>query len=208
MNSTLPCRFTSNPIQISCIAIFLGNGKAIFKTSFLNAIQQPKYEFRIQFLRKPFFELCRWKNYLCKTLKSASTILQSDTTKSNVSRYSLITSNLLGSDVSNIDILAKDSEPQIISSMCTVFAESEIVSLLAQDVSKESVAAGILQSIANRSASMLSRIDIVDEVAFTGGVAKSKVLVNMLEKVINKKIYISEDSQIIGALGAAIIGYK
>lgn len=49
---------------------------------------------------------------------------------------------------------------------------------------------------------MLSRIDIVDEVD------KNKVLVNMLEKVINKKIYISEDSQIIGALGAAIIGYK
>ena len=49
---------------------------------------------------------------------------------------------------------------------------------------------------------MLSKIDIVDEVD------KNKVLVNMLEKVINKKIYISEDSQIIGALGAAIIGYK
>ena len=71
-----------------------------------------------------------------------------------------------------------------------------------------SMVAGIVQSIANRSSSMLSKIDIVDEVAFTGGVAKSKVLVNMLEKVINKKIYISEDSQIIGALGAAIIGYK
>lgn len=55
---------------------------------------------------------------------------------------------------------------------------------------------------------MLSRIYIVDEVDFTGGVAKSKVLVNMLEKVINKKIYMSEDSQIIGELGEAIIGYK
>lgn len=55
---------------------------------------------------------------------------------------------------------------------------------------------------------MLSRIYIVDEVDFTVGVAKSKVLANILEKVINKKIYISEDSQIIGALGAAIIGYK
>lgn len=134
--------------------------------------------------------------------------IMNDKCAAGTGRFLQITSNLLGSDVSNIDILAKDSEPQIISSMCTVFAESEIVSLLAQDVSKESVAAGILQSIANRSASMLSRIDIVDEVAFTGGVAKSKVLVNMLEKVINKKIYISEDSQIIGALGAAIIGYK
>ena len=55
---------------------------------------------------------------------------------------------------------------------------------------------------------MLSRIYIVDEVDFTGGVAKSKVLANILEKVINKKIYMSEDSQIIGELGEAIIGYK
>ena len=64
------------------------------------------------------------------------------------------------------------------------------------------MSAGILQSIANRSASMLSRIDIVDEVD------KNKVLANILEKVINKKIYMSEDSQIIGELGEAIIGYK
>ena len=55
---------------------------------------------------------------------------------------------------------------------------------------------------------MLSRIYIVDEVDFTGGVAKSKVLANILDKVINKKIYMSEDSQIIGELGEAIIGYK
>ena len=68
--------------------------------------------------------------------------------------------------------------------------------------------AGILRYISNRSASILSRIYIVDEVDFTGGVAKSKVLANILEKVINKKIYMSEDSQIIGELGEAIIGYK
>ena len=68
--------------------------------------------------------------------------------------------------------------------------------------------AGILRYISNRSALMLSRIYIVDEVDFTGGVAKSKVLANILEKVINKKIYMSEDSQIIGELGEAIIGYK
>lgn len=49
---------------------------------------------------------------------------------------------------------------------------------------------------------MLSRIYIVDEVD------KNKVLANILEKVINKKIYMSEDSQIIGELGEAIIGYK
>lgn len=134
--------------------------------------------------------------------------IMNDKCAAGTGRFLQITSNLLGSDVNNIDSLAVGSEPQIISSMCTVFAESEIVSLLAQDVSKESVASGILQSIANRSASMLSRIDIIDKVAFTGGVAKSNVLVNMLENIINRNIYVSEDSQIIGALGAAVIGYK
>lgn len=134
--------------------------------------------------------------------------IMNDKCAAGTGRFLQITSNLLGSEVSNIDKLAQNSEPQIISSMCTVFAESEIVSLLAQDVSKESVASGILQSIANRSASMLSRIDIVDEVAFTGGVAKSNILVNMLEHIIKKNIYIADDSQIIGALGAAVIGYK
>lgn len=139
---------------------------------------------------------------------NVTNFIMNDKCAAGTGRFLQITSNLLGSEVSSIDKLAQGSEPQVISSMCTVFAESEIVSLLAQDVSKESVASGILQSIANRSASMLSRIDVVDEIAFTGGVAKSKVLVNMIEDIMNRKIYISEDSQIIGALGAAVIGYR
>ncbi len=54
------------------------------------------------------------------------------------------------------------------------FAESEIVSLLAQNISTGEVAAGILKSIANKSASMLARGEVIDEVAFTGGLAKVK----------------------------------
>lgn len=139
---------------------------------------------------------------------NVSNFIMNDKCAAGTGRFLQVTSNLLGSDVENIDKLAKDAVPQDISSMCTVFAESEIISLLAKNVSKESIAAGILQSIANRSNSMLSRIDLIDEIAFTGGVAKSNILVTMIEKVLNKKIFIAEDTQIIGALGAAIIGYK
>ncbi len=134
--------------------------------------------------------------------------MMNDKCAAGTGRFLQITSNLLGSDISQIDEMAKDNKPILISSMCTVFAESEIISLLAQNTSKETIASGILLSIANRSSSMLSKINIEDEVAFTGGVAKSKELVRMLEKTINKKIYIYEDTQIIGALGAAILGYK
>lgn len=139
---------------------------------------------------------------------NVSNFIMNDKCAAGTGRFLQVTSNLLGTDVGSIDDLAKGAEPEIISSMCTVFAESEIISLLAKSVSKESIAAGILQSIANRSKSMLSRIDILDEIAFTGGVAKCIVLVNMIEESLNKKIYIAEDTQIIGALGAAIIGYK
>lgn len=139
---------------------------------------------------------------------NVSNFMMNDKCAAGTGRFLEITSNLLGSDIENIDDLAKDAKPVNISSMCTVFAESEIVSLLAQNIPKEEVSAGILKSIANKSTSMLARGEIVDEVAFTGGLAKSKVLVKMIEEILGKKVFIAEDTQIIGALGAAVIAFK
>jgi len=137
-----------------------------------------------------------------------SNFMMNDKCAAGTGRFLEITSNILGSDIADIDTLADKSEPVDISSMCTVFAESEIVSLLARNVSKESVAAGILKSIANKSTAMLNRGAIVDKIAFTGGLAKSEVLVKMIEEILGKDIFIAEDTQIIGALGAAVIGFK
>ena len=119
-----------------------------------------------------------------------------------------ITSNKLDSDIHNIDSLAKGATPENISSMCTVFAESEIVSLLAREVPKDKIAAGIIKSISNKGVSLLNKAELREEIAFTGGLAKITELVKMLENDLNKKIFVAEDSQIVGALGAAIIGYK
>lgn len=134
--------------------------------------------------------------------------IMNDKCAAGTGRFLEITSNLLGSDIENIDNLAEGNVPVNISSMCTVFAESEIVSLLAQNISTGDVAAGILKSIANKSTSMLSRGEILDEVAFTGGLAKSKVLVKMIEEILDKKIFVAQDSQLMGALGAAVIGFR
>ena len=98
--------------------------------------------------------------------------LMNDKCAAGTGRFLEVTSNILGSDITKIDELARGNNPVNISSMCTVFAESEIVSLLAQNVPTGEVAAGILKSIANKSTSMLSRGEIVDKVAFTGGLAK------------------------------------
>ena len=133
--------------------------------------------------------------------------LMNDKCAAGTGRFLEVTSNILGSDITKIDELARGNTPVNISSMCTVFAESEIVSLLAQNVPTGEVAAGILKSIANKSTSMLSRGEIVDKVAFTGGLAKSSELVRMVSEIIGKDIFLAEDTQIIGALGAAVIGF-
>ena len=133
--------------------------------------------------------------------------LMNDKCAAGTGRFLEVTSNILGSDITKIDELAKGNNPVNISSMCTVFAESEIVSLLAQNVPTGEVAAGILKSIATKSTSMLSRGEIVDKVAFTGGLAKSSELVRMVSEIIGKDIFLAEDTQIIGALGAAVIGF-
>ena len=139
---------------------------------------------------------------------SVENFLMNDKCAAGTGKFLEITSNKLDSDIYNIDELAKGAEPENISSMCTVFAESEIVSLLARDVCKKKIAAGIIKSISNKGVSLLNKSKIVDDIAFTGGLANISELVKMLEKDLNKNIFISDEAQIIGALGAAIIGYK
>ena len=139
---------------------------------------------------------------------SVVNFIMNDKCAAGTGKFLEITSNKLDIDIKNIDELAKDATPENISSMCTVFAESEIISLLAREVPKERIAAGILKSIVNKGISLLNKAEIKEEIAFTGGLAQSKELVKMLEKGLNKKIFVAEDAQMIGALGAAIIGYK
>ncbi|AFS77505.1 putative CoA-substrate-specific enzyme activase [Gottschalkia acidurici 9a] len=133
--------------------------------------------------------------------------LMNDKCAAGTGRFLEVMSNLLGSDISDIDSLTKGATPENINSMCTVFAESEVISLLASGSTKESVACGILHSIANRIANLANKMGVEEGIAFTGGLAKSKELTNIIsEKLGNKKIYTSPYSQYNGAIGAAVIG--
>lgn len=139
---------------------------------------------------------------------SVVNFIMNDKCAAGTGKFLEITSNKLDSDIYNIDALAKGAIPENISSMCTVFAESEIVSLLAREVPKEKIAAGIIKSISNKGVSLLNKAEVKDEIAFTGGLAKITELVKMLENDLAKSLFVAEDSQIVGALGAAIIGFK
>ncbi len=100
--------------------------------------------------------------------------------------------------------LTSDS-PAKISSMCTVFAESEVISQIARGLPKEDIISGIHDAITSRVASMARRVDVVEDVVLTGGVAKNIGVVRALEKNLGKKIHVSELSQLAGAIGAALL---
>ena len=100
----------------------------------------------------------------------------------------------------------KGTEGIEINSMCAVFAESEVISLLAQKIPPEDIAAGIQASVAKRCFTLLKRVGINKEVTISGGCAKNKGLMKALEKKLKIKIVQLEvDPQLMGALGAAVI---
>lgn len=92
-----------------------------------------------------------------------------------------------------------------ISNICTVFAESEVISRISEGVPKIDIIAGIHDAIANRVFGMASRVKIEKDLVMTGGVAKNKGVIKALEEKVGFKILVPEEPQIVGALGAAII---
>ncbi|HBS85334.1 MAG: 3-hydroxyacyl-ACP dehydratase [Bacteroidetes bacterium GWF2_38_335] len=96
-------------------------------------------------------------------------------------------------------------EKENISSMCTVFAESEVVSMLAKGHNRDGISRGIHYSIAARSASLLKRVGIENDIAFVGGVAKNPAIGVLLSELLGANLLIPENPQITGALGCAIL---
>lgn len=117
--------------------------------------------------------------------------------------------NVLDVDVTELgDLSAHSDEPAEISSTCTVFAESEVISKLAANVKLENIVAGIHKSVARRVASLVQRVGVQPNVAMSGGVALNKGLVRSLEEEIRNPINVHEDCQLAGALGAALFAHR
>ncbi len=91
-----------------------------------------------------------------------------------------------------------------ISSMCTVFAESEVVSLIAQNKPTDDIVHGLNKAVASKTASLVKRVGGEKAYMMTGGVAQNKGLVKTLEERLGTSLVISDKSQLCGALGAAL----
>lgn len=102
----------------------------------------------------------------------------------------------------------KSREDITISSMCSVFAESEVISLIAQNKEKADIIHGIHKGIASKSVGLLSRVGKEGDFMMTGGVAKNIGVVKAVEEKLGAKLFISKEPEIVGALGAAIFALE
>ena len=101
-----------------------------------------------------------------------------------------------------------DEEPEAVSSTCVVFAKSEALGLLKAGYSKNKVIAAYCQAMAERVVSLIERIGVENDFFITGGIAKNPGVVKRIEKLLGTKAVETKlDSQIAGALGAALFGY-
>lgn len=102
----------------------------------------------------------------------------------------------------------KADAPAAISSLCTVFAESEVISLIARGEKRENIIAGIHESIGSRVLAMAKRVGLTEPVMMTGGVAKNIGVVKALENKAGISIVVSPNAQINGAIGAALLAAR
>lgn len=134
--------------------------------------------------------------------------IMNDKCAAGTGRFIEVMMRILDEDISNIDKFVEGKSPVNISSMCTVFAESEIVSLLAQGEDKGNIALGIIQSICRRTACFAQKLNLQEEVFFSGGLANFNIFKNTLQDNLNIKVATSPLSQFAGAIGAAVVGYR
>jgi (R)-2-hydroxyacyl-CoA dehydratese activating ATPase len=108
-------------------------------------------------------------------------------------------------ELTEIGPLSMQSDADIkISSMCTTFAESEVISLVAEGHTTVDILSGMHKAISGRMKGLVGRVGLQKPVMMTGGGAKNIGLVHALEKTLGESIFIPDEPQIIGALGAAL----
>ena len=135
--------------------------------------------------------------------------LMNDKCAAGTGRFLDVMANVLQVPVGEMaEMTARASRPAQISSTCTVFAESEVISQLANGVDMPDLIAGICESVAGRVASLAKRLNIVPAVCMSGGVAQNAGVRNALARNIGQEILFSDRAQLFGAIGAALYAYE
>ena len=137
---------------------------------------------------------------------SVADFVMNDKCAAGTGRFLQVMTGVLDITLEELGQMGLDVEPASINSMCTVFAESEIIGLLAQGVKKGAIASGIINAISRKLLSLTGRVPCNTEITFSGGVANNPAICQLLSVALGLDFNVPADPQIVGALGAAIIG--
>ncbi len=135
--------------------------------------------------------------------------VMNDKCAAGTGRFLDVMASIVGHSVDELsDLDFKSENPVSISSTCTVFAESEVISKLAQGATIPDVVAGVHCSVVEKTCGLVKRLGVVSEIAMTGGVALNRALVKRLEACLGEPIHTDSRSQFNGAIGAALVALE
>lgn len=136
--------------------------------------------------------------------------LMNDKCAAGTGRFLSMACEILGIELGEIDEFTDTKDPISITSMCTVFAESEIIGLLSMQKDRSKIMGGVLQSIAQKIRTMTGKIDFNLDIPLlmSGGLSKSKALMEVISKITGLKIETHEKALFAGAVGACICAYN
>lgn len=134
--------------------------------------------------------------------------LMNDKCSAGTGKFVEVMAHRLEKSVEELFELAKTGNPIPMSSTCTVFAESEIVSYIGAGEPLENIAAGIVKCIVGRVASMAGRLKLYGDIVLTGGFSHSEIFIRTLSDHIDKEIRVHPYSPYAGAVGAVVLAKK
>jgi predicted CoA-substrate-specific enzyme activase len=130
--------------------------------------------------------------------------LMNDKCAAGTGKFIEVMATRLGASLDEFFNLSSQGEPLAINSMCTVFAESEVISHIGQGEKREDIAAGVVHSIVKRVEQMCKQQGLENEVVLTGGLSNCSYFIEVLSQKLNKKVRNDSMGQYAGALGGAL----
>ena len=130
--------------------------------------------------------------------------IMNDKCSAGTGKFLEVMTNRLGLTQDELSDLARKGSPITISSMCTVFAESEVISLIGKGTPREDIAYGVIESVVTKVVSLISQVKS-DSYYLTGGLCEDAYIVERLEKSLGAPVKTMPLARFAGAIGAAII---
>ena len=134
--------------------------------------------------------------------------LMNDKCAAGTGKFIEVMANRLGTDLNEFYALAETGTPVSISSMCTVFAESEVIGHIGAGKPREDIAAGVIDSVASRVSNLVTRFGIQGDLYLTGGLCDSPYFLQVLSRKTGRTVTTHPIARYAGALGAALAAAK